>query len=226
MENCRILLVEDDAALAALLGGFLRQSGFDVHVVESGEEALPLIRARPPGLVILDVGLPGRDGFSICREARAGYGGPIVMLTARADDRSQVTGLDHGADDYLAKPVVPRVLLARVRAALRRAGQEAPREQRLQLGDVELDVAARTCAVRGAAVDLPQAELDLLILLAESAGKVLDRAMLLSRLRASDYDGLDRSIDLRVSRLRQKLAAAGSACQVRTVRGVGYVLEA
>jgi DNA-binding response OmpR family regulator len=225
MDPDRILLVEDDAALAGLLSGFLRSNGFEVLVEESGSEGQAAIVARQPSLVILDVGLPDKDGFTVCREVRPRYGGPILMLTARGDARSEVEGLDRGADDYLAKPVKPRVLLARVRAALRRSGQRAPAQERLRVGDLDLAAAEHLCTVRGAPLELPLAEFELLWLLASSPGKVLDRALLLARLRASDYDGIDRSIDLRVSRLRQKLAAAGSGCSIRAVRGVGYALE-
>ena len=225
MSAQRILIVEDDPSLAALITDYLQRHGFEVGTEGRGDRALDRILREQPAVVVLDLTLPGEDGLSICRRARTAYAGPILMLTARGDDLSEVMGLDAGADDYLAKPVRPRVLLARVQALLRRGGgARAAGEPRLQVGHLVIDRSTREVRVRGVALCLTSGEFDLLWLLAGNAGKVLSREAILERLRGVGYDGIDRSVDLRVSRLRQKLGEVlGPGEIIKSVRGVGYL---
>ncbi|MFN9774153.1 MAG: winged helix-turn-helix domain-containing protein [Burkholderiales bacterium] len=216
----RLLLVEDDARLAALVAESLRRKGWQVDVVGRGDHAIERIRTDPPDLVILDVNLPGGDGFDVCRAVRGGFPGAILMLTARDDDIDQVVGLELGADDYVAKPVAPAVLAARIRALLRRGASA----RRVSAAGVTIDAAARDVRVRGEPVQLTTAEFDLLWALASSAGRIVSRDELMQSLRGLEFDGLDRSIDARVSRLRRKLRDdAEDPRLIKTVRGRGYL---
>jgi DNA-binding response OmpR family regulator len=220
MPEGRILIVEDDLGLAELVGEYLTQHGFAVESEARGDTAVDRIVAGRPDLVVLDLMLPGLDGLTVCRRVRPAYRGPILMLTARGEETDEVVGLELGADDYLAKPVRPRVLLARVRALLRR---QAPADA-IEVGGLRVDPGRREASFHGQPVELTSGELDLLILLAAHAGQVVDRATLYKQLRGVDADEFDRSIDLRVSRLRQKLAAIAPTAQtIKTVRGVGYL---
>lgn len=234
----RLLLVEDDARLAALVAESLRRKGWQVDVVGRGDLAIDRIRTDPPDLVILDVNLPGGDGFDVCRAVRGGFPGAILMLTARDDDIDQVVGLELGADDYVAKPVAPAVLAARIRALLRRGARTAPTvvppeagpassgttARSVSAAGVTIDAAARTVRVRGEPVQLTTAEFDLLWALASSAGRIVSRDELMQSLRGLAFDGLDRSIDARVSRLRRKLRDdAEDPRIIKTVRGRGYL---
>jgi two-component system response regulator RstA len=219
----RVLIVEDDAPLAGMLAEYLGGHGFDAQIEPRGDAATPRIIEEQPDLVILDLGLPGKDGLAVCRSVRPRYAKPILMLTARGDATDEVVGLEIGADDYLAKPVKPRVLLARVRALLRRLAVVEPGE-RLRVGELAIDAAARTAAIGETVLDLTSGEFELLWLLASHAGQVMDRQRLYDRVRGVEYDELDRSIDLRVSRLRQKITDAGGGRNaIKTVRGVGYL---
>lgn len=219
-----ILLVEDDAKLAELVADYLRDSGYATEIEGRGDRAVERIRQDPPDLVILDVMLPGTDGLTICRRVRPEYTGPILMLTARGEDSDEVHGLELGADDYLGKPAAPRVLLARVRALLRRSRTpEVPMAQSLQVADLTIDRTTRTVVLCGAPLQLTSGEFDLLWLFALHAGKQLRRSFLYEQLHSSDWDDIDRSIDLRVSRLRQKLAKHCGEEVIKTVRGVGYL---
>ncbi len=234
----RLLLVEDDARLAELTAESLRRKGWRVDVVGRGDRAIERIRSDPPDLVILDVNLPGGDGFDVCRAVRNGFAGSILMLTARDDDLDQVVGLELGADDYVAKPVAPAVLAARVRALLRRGGRGAQGNasndgttahagaaaRRVSAAGVTIDAAARDVRVHGEPVQLTTAEFDLLWALASSAGRIVSRDELMQSLRGLEFDGLDRSIDARVSRLRRKLGDdADDPRVIKTVRGRGYL---
>jgi two-component system OmpR family response regulator/two-component system response regulator RstA len=226
--------VEDDVDLANLTADFLSRHQLNVEIEHDGNAALAKIRARPPELVVLDVMLPGRDGFEICRALRKdGIDTPILMLTARDEDIDQVVGLEMGADDYLPKPVQPRVLLAHIKAILRRRNgpdkaAPAPAGARdvLRFGRLTISRAAREVTLRGENLDLTTAEFDLLWLLASNAGRVLPRNEILKVLRGLDYDGIDRSIDSRVSRLRRKLGDdALAATHIKTVRPHGYLFS-
>lgn len=228
----RVLIVEDDERLANLSKDYLENNGIDVHVINDGRQAISYILSSQPDLVVLDLMLPGADGLEVCREVRAEYQKPILMLTARTDDVDQVLGLEMGADDYVAKPVRPRVLLARIRALLRRKetapGGESMEEQdkpeRLNFGDLMIDNGAREVRLNGEPVDLTSAEYDLLWLLASNAGKILSREEIFERLRGIEYDGQDRSIDVRVSRIRPKVGDDPmNPKRIKTVRSKGYL---
>ena len=223
-----IVLVEDDLELARLIQERLREEGFRVLHVANGRKALDLILETGPDLVLLDIMLPGMDGFQVCRQVRPGYGGPILVLTARDDDLDQILGLELGADDYVTKPVKPRVLLARIRALLRRS-QRTPSETssptRIALDRLEIDASRREVALAGRSVELTTVEFDLLWYLAARAGRVVDRQELYQAIYHYDYDGLDRSVDVYISRLRQKLGDDPvSPHYLKTVRGVGYLM--
>jgi two-component system response regulator RstA len=222
-----IVLVEDDLELARLISERLREEGYRVLHAVDGRKACALIPETRPDLVILDIMLPGVDGFEVCRTVRPVYRGPILVLTARDDDLDQILGLELGADDYVTKPVKPRVLLARIRALLRRAQPvaEGPRVTRVDLGPLGVDASRREVTLEGRTIDLTTVEFDLLWHLAARAGQVVSRQELYQAIYHYDYDGLDRSIDLYVSRLRQKLGDdPGAPRLLKTVRGVGYLM--
>ena len=224
-ESWRILIVEDDERLAELTREYLESNGLSVSLEQNGGNAVERIRNEQPDLVVLDLMLPGEDGLSICRRVRPNYNGPIIMLTARTDDLDQVLGLEMGADDYVSKPVQPRVLLARMRALLRRADQPSPSgEMRLRFENLEIDNATREAWLSGERIDLTSAEFDLLWLLASNAGHVLTREEIFTELRGIKYDGQDRSIDVRVSRIRPKIGDdPHQPHRIKTVRSKGYL---
>ena len=227
----RILLVEDDERLAELTAEYLRKNDFEVAIEAHGDSAEARILAERPDLVMLDVMLPGKDGFEVCRAVRPHYAGVILMLTARDEDFDQILGLELGADDYIAKPVQPRLLLARIKALLRRApaaGGSAPasEDDALAFGQFRISQATRTAHLGAEAIDLTTAEFDLLWLLARHAGSILSRDDLLQQLRGIGFDGLDRSIDARISRLRKKLGDdPDNPTRIKTVRGKGYLFS-
>ncbi len=236
-----LLLVEDDEELSSLIQDYLHKNGFEVTCVRDGRTAVGEISRLNPDLVILDVMLPGLSGMDVCRQARTFYSGLILMLTALDEDMDQMLGLELGADDYIIKPVQPRLLLTRIRAQLRRvqltmetsgqaqalSGVDQPTTKNglIRVPPLTIDLRNRSVLLEGHAVDLTTAEFDLLHLLAQSPGEVVDRDTILQTLRGFDYDGLDRSIDRRVSRLRQKLQADPESSElIKTVRGKGYLL--
>jgi len=222
----RILLVEDDVSLAAMVADYLVPHGFDVAIEGRGDAAAERILRENPDAVLLDVNLPGLDGFSICKLVRQDYRGAIIMLTARGEELDEVLGLEAGADDYLAKPVRPRALLARLRSHLRRATPTDQAAQPIVVGSLVVDPARRSVEVSGVAIDLTTAEFDLLHYLAGRAGQTLSRSEIYEEIHGMKYDGLDRSIDLRVSRLRKKIGDDPVRPQrIKSVRGVGYMLS-
>lgn len=228
--NARILLVEDDERLADLTAEYLRKNEFTVDIESRGDTAEARILGERPDLVVLDVMLPGQDGFAVCRAVRPKYEGIILMLTARDEDIDQILGLELGADDYITKPVPPRVLLARVKALLRRAGpageDAADGNDSLTFGNFSISQQTRSATLAGAPIDLTTAEFDLLWLLARHAGSILSRDDLLQQLRGIGFDGLDRSIDARISRLRKKLNDdPDNPTRIKTVRGKGYLFS-
>lgn len=229
-ENERIVIVEDDAKLAALIGEFLQSQGLAVDLIEHGGKAAASILANPPSLVILDLMLPGEDGLTICRKLReGGYVRPILMLTARSDDQDHITGLELGADDFVNKPVRPQVLLARIRALLRRAEIDTPERSgtRLNFGALVIDSTRREAWLSGQLIDLTGAEFDLLWLLAKNAGRILSREETFVALRGIEYDGQDRSIDVRISRIRPKIGDDPDMPRmIKTVRSKGYLFVA
>ena len=228
----RILLIEDDKRLADLTAEYLRKNEFEVHIESRGDTAEARILKDNPDLVILDVMLPGKDGFEVCRSVRAQYAGVILMLTARDEDLDQILGLELGADDYIAKPVQPRLLLARIKALLRRAPLVANEQgaasetEELAFGNFSISQATRSAHLGDEPIDLTTAEFDLLWLLASHAGSILSRDDLLQELRGIGFDGLDRSIDARISRLRRKLGDdPDNPTRIKTVRGKGYLFS-
>ena len=224
-DEFRILLVEDDASLAAMVADFLWPHGFDVAVELRGDTAVGRIRQDNPDAVVLDVNLPGLDGFSVCRTVRQDYAGAIIMLTARGEEIDEVLGLEAGADDYMAKPVRPRALLARLRTHLRRATPAEKASNPIKIGSLVVDAARRSVKLDGRTVDLTTAEFDLINLLAKHVGKTLSRNEIYQSIHGMKFDGLDRSIDLRISRLRKKLGDDPAKPQrIKSVRGVGYML--
>ncbi len=230
-ENWRILIVEDDERLATLTKDYLESNGLKVSVEGDGSRAIDRIKTEQPDLVVLDLMLPGEDGLAVCRIVRPYYKGPILMLTARTEDLDQVLGLEMGADDYVAKPVRPRVLLARIRALLRRVKEtpeesplESSSDNRLTFGNLVVDNAMREAWLDGKSIDLTSAEFDLLWLLSSSAGRVLTREEIFHQLRGIEYDGQDRSIDVRVSRIRPKVGDDPmNPKRIKTVRSKGYL---
>ncbi len=230
--NPRILLVEDDDRLAELTAEYLRKNDFEVAIESRGDTAEARILAERPELVVLDIMLPGQDGFAVCRAVRPKYDGIILMLTARDEDIDQILGLELGADDYITKPVPPRVLLARIKALLRRAGTgteeggDGAAMESLTFGNFSISQHTRSATLAGDAIDLTTAEFDLLWLLAKHAGAILSRDDLLQQLRGIGFDGLDRSIDARISRLRKKLNDdPENPTRIKTVRGKGYLFS-
>ncbi len=205
----RILLVEDDDKLAALVAEYLQKKGYQVAIEARGDTAVDRILAEQPDLVILDIMLPGLDGLKVCKQVRDRYSGPILMLTALDDEIDEVVGLEIGADDYLAKPVRPRLLLAHLEALLRRAPANVSPPTSgspvLEVGPLRLDASRREVWVVNRSLDLTTAEFDLLALLMRHAGETLSREQIYNELRGIDYDGIDRSIDLRIARLRKKI---------------------
>jgi two-component system, OmpR family, response regulator len=215
-----VLVVEDEQAIADLVRAYLKRDGFGVVWARSGEQALEELARHPVRLVVLDIGLPGIDGFEVCRRLRARTGVPILILSARDDEVDRVAGLEAGADDYVTKPFSPRELVARVKAILRRAGSgEADGDGPLLAADVALDRAARAVTVAGEPVELTGREFDLLAALLAHPGVVLSRDRLLELAWGGEFPGGTRTVDVHVAQLRAKL---GRPDLVQTVRGAGY----
>jgi DNA-binding response OmpR family regulator len=218
----RLLVIDDDEALNALLTEYLGQFGFAVRTAALPEEGLRALKADPPDLVVLDVMLPGMDGLAVCRKIRESSGVPIVMLTARGDVMDRILGLEMGADDYLPKPFEPRELVARIQAVLRRGAASAG-EESLRAGALEVSWATCSARLEGRPLALTTAEFELLGLLMRNRGRVLSRDRILDEMRGIDWEAYDRSIDVLVSRLRQKLGDdARRPSYILTVRGTGY----
>src|SRR5690606_34348041 len=220
-----VLLAEDDSRLANLVKDYLNNHGYGVGVESAGVSVVRKVKDLNPDIVILDIMLPGKDGLTICKELRPQYPGPILMLTARNADMDQVLGLEFGADDYVIKPAEPRVLLARIRALLRRYQHvEEELEDSLEVGALKIEVRSRRVLLYDSHVALSCHEFDLLFALARQAGKVLSREFLFTTVYDRPYDGLDRTIDVRVSQLRKKLGdTAIQAERIKTIWGKGYL---
>ena len=228
VETVRVLLVEDDADLCRAISDYLSKQGIEVLVEGRGDRALARIIVVKPDLVILDVMLPGKDGFDVCRELRgSGSNVPVIILTAKEEDFDQVLGLELGADDYLAKPVQPRVLLARIKAITRRLhahATSAAEGELLQFGRLRIHGLNREVTLGDRRIELSPAEFDLLWLLATNAGKVMQRNDILKSLRGLHYSGADRSVDARLYRLRRRFGADKEASwKIKTVRPHGYM---
>jgi DNA-binding response OmpR family regulator len=227
-ESIDILLVEDDERLADLTAEYFRQNGLTVAVESRGDRAVSRFRSVQPRIVLLDLMLPGADGLAVCRELRESFNGPILIFTARDSDIDQVIGLEAGADDYVAKPVDPMVLLARTRALLRRVDESLDQLKPhgdIVIGGLRISEASQEVWLDGRNVQLTTQEFELLILLARHVGTVLSREEIFRELRGIDYNGLDRSVDGRVSKLRRKLNDnATNPARIKTVWGKGYLL--
>ena len=229
MSTHRLLMIEDDARLAAMVGEYLTQSGYAVTHTGDGEAGLEALRRDRFDLVVLDLMLPGIDGLEVCRRIRALPGPvarvPVLMLTAKGDPMDRIVGLELGADDYLPKPFEPRELLARIRAVLRRRqGVAAPEHQRMGFGSLEIDRDARTVTVGGQPAELTSYQFDLLVTLAERAGRVLTRDQIMEAVRGRELEAFDRSIDVHMGRIRAAIEQdVKNPRRILTVRGVGYV---
>ncbi|BCG04328.1 DNA-binding response regulator (plasmid) [Paraburkholderia sp. PGU19] len=225
----KILLIEDDAKLATLMCEYLGHYGFDVSTASRGDTAVDSVRKNSPDLVVLDVMLPGLNGVDVCKGIRTFSTVPVLILTARGESHDQVLGLDIGADDYVVKPADPPVLLARIRALLRRAGESAqtgaPTEcDPLRYGRLAIYVQDRKVIWRDQTIDLTSTELNLLLILASAPGVVLSRDAILQKLRGIGFDGIDRSTDVGISKLRRKFDdSAGEPRRIKTVWGRGYL---
>ena len=213
-----VLLIEDEESIATLVRAYLERDGYKVVWARSGGDGLAELPRHAVRMIVLDIGLPDMDGFEVCRQVRSRSSVPILMLTARDDEIDRVAGLEVGADDYVGKPFSPRELVARIKAILRRTDGEGPQE-RLVLGDVELNSAAREVRVAGRSVDLRAKEFDLLAFLMENRGVVVSRDTLLDRVWGMEYAGGSRTVDVHVAQLRSKL---GRPSLIRTIRGAGY----
>jgi DNA-binding response OmpR family regulator len=221
-----ILLVEDDLRLAELVSRYLANHGFNMTIVSRGDEVVERVQSDNPDLVILDLGLPGEDGFSICRRLRPDFVNPILILTARDNDIDHVLGLELGADDYVIKPVEPRVLLARVNVLLRRSRPTVTpvAGKSLAFGRLAINVVSRAVKWDGRDIALSRNEFDLLVFLASHPGEIQSRERLFKSLYNRDYDGLDRMLDIRISRLRRKLDDdAENPQRIKTIWGQGYL---
>ena len=221
-----IWLIEDEAAIADTLIYALQTEGYAVRWFERGQLMLDALAHTQPALLILDIGLPDINGFEVCRQVLARYDLPLLFLTARAEEVDRIVGLEMGADDYVAKPVQPRVLLARIRALLRRTDKTPEDEvlQRIEFDDLVIDNGGRSVTLNGELVDFTSAEYDLLWLLASNAGRILSREDIFERLRGIEYDGQDRSIDVRISRIRPKIGDdPENPKRIKTVRSKGYL---
>ncbi|MES9852333.1 MAG: response regulator [Candidatus Thiodiazotropha sp. L084R] len=223
-----ILLVEDDKVLADAVSEYLSNEGFSISVIDNGSAAIPEIINTQPDLVILDIMLPGKDGLTVCKEVRPEYAGYIIMFTAREDEIDQIVGLELGADDYLIKPVKPRLLLAKVKAFLRRDTQVTSAQKiptQLEFGSLKINLDERSVILSGKEITFTSAEFDLLAILARQAGTVLSRDEITRQLSGGHYDGLDRTIDNKISLLRKKLGDDSTTpTRIKTVRLKGYVL--
>ncbi len=214
-----VLLVEDEPSVGELVRGYLMRDGYRVVWVRSGEDALVELDRHRVRIVILDIGLPGKDGFDVCRDMRARSNVPILMLTARDDEPDRIVGLEVGADDYLTKPFSPRELVARMKAILRRSEPQEGKEKTVSLGDVVLDRESHDVTVAGKPVDLTAKEFDLLAYFMANPGVVVSRDLLLERVWGQEYPGGTRTVDVHVAQVRRKLDRPDL---IRTLRGTGY----
>jgi DNA-binding response OmpR family regulator len=223
----RLLLVDDDAQLAAMLHEFMELQGFSVEVIGDGETALQRLSETQPDLVILDVMLPGMNGFDVLEKLRQSYDLPVIMLTARGEEADRILGLLRGADDYLPKPFNPLELAARTKAVLKRAGgKPAANSSSLQSGSLDLNLSRKELLVNGKALALTAAEMNVLEQLLRHPDEVITRGRLTELALGRPIEAYDRSIDTLISKLRRKLSGAGiSKDCIRSIRGHGYVLD-
>ena len=224
-QNALVLIVEDDTELADWISQYLQENGFRTSIVGDGSDAESRFRKVKPDLVLLDINLPGKNGFEICKSLRAFTKAPIIMVTANDEEFDEVLGLELGADDYITKPVTPRVLLARINSQLRKQNdQTADDANCLNFGVLSIDLDAQSVVLGDESISLSSGEFELLWVLACHAGKEVKRQDLIREIRGFDYDGFDRTIDVRISRLRKKLQDNPDQPQrIKTVWGKGYL---
>jgi two-component system response regulator ResD len=220
----KILVADDDESIVELITLYLRKDGFDVITARDGGEALRKISQHSPDLVLLDIMMPVKDGWEVCREIRQRDRLPVIMLTARSEDYDKILGLELGADDYITKPFNPRELVARVRAVLRRSRQESGEPRLLQYRNLVINLDEFMVTKEGQPVPLTRKELELLWLLAGRPNQVFSREQLLSRIWGYDYTGDTRTVDTHIKRLRRKLGS-GESWDIKTVWSVGYKFE-
>jgi DNA-binding response OmpR family regulator len=221
-----ILVVDDEPKIVRLARDYLEKDGFRVLSAGDGLTALAIARAEKPDLIVLDIMLPGMDGWEVCRRLRGETDVPIIMLTARAEESDQSVGLELGADDYVTKPFSPRALLARVRAVLRRAQGQVKAPAMVRAGGLEIDMEGRRADLNGQSLKLTPNEFKLLALLARHPGQSLTREQLLDELHGAAYPSFDRSIDSHIKNLRRKLkAGSDQTVSIETVYGIGYRLS-
>ena len=230
LPKSKVLLIEDDERLANLIAEYLESYEFDVTVIHRGDIAVLAVQEHRPALVILDLMLPNMDGMEVCRRIRGFSNVPVLILTARVNDFDQVAGLETGADDYVVKPVEPRVLVARARALLRRfqpvIGTTEPDSDLLEFGRLIISPPNRTVIWRGETIDLKTTEFNLLVILARAAGSVLSRDSILQQLRGIEFDGFDRTIDAGISRLRRRFDdSSPEPHKIKTIWGCGYLFS-
>lgn len=221
----RALVVEDDANIAELLRLYLGKDGFEVMIVSDGLKAESSFDLFQPDVVLLDIMLPGKDGWEICRDIRTRSATPIIMLTAKGETSDKVTGLDLGADDYVTKPFEVKELLARIHAVMRRSDADSPLEKKLEFENLIINLDSYELIVNGVKVDTPPKEMELLFHLASSPNRVFTRNQLLDEVWGFDYFGDSRTVDVHVKRLREKLEGISDKWSVKTVWGVGYKFE-
>jgi DNA-binding response OmpR family regulator len=224
--STKILVVDDEIKIVRLVRAYLEQAGYAVVIAEDGQTALIQARREKPDLVILDLGLPGIDGFDVARTLRREGDTPIIMLTARVDDTDKIIGLELGADDYVTKPFNPRELVARVRAVLRRVGGPAPASEIVHAGDIAVDVPGHQATVAGRPLDLTPTEFDLLLIFVQNPGRAFTRLDLLDRVQGDAYEGYERTVDAHIKNLRAKLGDDPRKPRyILTVYGVGYKFD-
>ena len=223
-----ILLVEDDVSLAQWVAEYLTEQGYTTHVCHRGDEVISQVKTLNPNIVLLDIMLPGQDGISVCRELRSFYNSPIIMLTARDEEMDEVIGLEVGASDYIMKPVRPRALLARIKAALRQNNEpNTPHvnESVINVGALSIDTESRNVKLNKQDVNISSAEYLLLHYLASNAGQVVSRDAVFKATKGREYDGLDRSVDVLISALRKKFNDdPQNPEKIKTIWGRGYLL--
>ena len=219
----RILIVEDDREIAQLVRDYLERAGFDTSVAADGDEGMIAARNGNPDLIVLDLGLPKRDGLDVIREIRKHARTPIVILTARGEETDRIVGLELGADDYIVKPFSPREVVARVRAVLRRTGAPEDEAQVLRRGTMEIDAPRMRVTIDGSAIDLTATEFQLLSTMARRPGQVFTRGQLLDAVRGDAFEGYERAIDAHIKNIRRKIEPnSGKPVFLQTVYGVGY----
>jgi two-component system alkaline phosphatase synthesis response regulator PhoP len=222
----RVLVVDDDPGIVKVVRAYLEQAGFQVLAAYDGKKAMQIARHDKPDLVVLDLMLPEMDGWDVCRALRKESDVPIIMLTARVEETDKLVGLELGADDYVTKPFSPRELVARVRSVLRRVEGMPPQPERFSRGEVTIDLARHSVEVGGAPIDLTPTEFDLLATLMEDPGRAFSRTQLLESVQGYAYEGYERTIDVHVKNLRQKIEDdPRNPSYIKTVYGIGYKFE-